>query len=84
MNIDTIRSIITDEILNDPDFQIEADQDLLLSEILNSLSVTLLIARLEDLSGADIPPGDVTLENFGTLERIAEYIGTRHGAPDRI
>jgi acyl carrier protein len=84
MNIDTIRSIITDEILNDPDFQIEADQDLLLSEILNSLSVTLLIARLEDLSGADIPPEDVTLENFGTLERIAEYIGTRHGAPDRI
>jgi acyl carrier protein len=84
MNIDTISSIITDEILNDPDFQIEADQDLLLSEILNSLSVTLLIARLEDLSGADIPPEDVTLENFGTLERIAEYIGTRHGAPDRI
>ena len=82
MKIDTIRSIIRDEILNDPDFQIEADQDLLLSEILNSLSVTLLIARLEDLSGVDIPPEDVTLENFGTLELIAEYIQARHGEPD--
>ncbi|MDJ0698382.1 MAG: acyl carrier protein [Woeseiaceae bacterium] len=76
MNIDAIRSIIRDEILNDPDFEIEAAQDLLLSEILNSLRVTLLITRLEDSYGVEIPPEDVTLENFGTLESIAAYVQT--------
>ena len=76
MNIDSIRSIIRDEILNDPDLKIEADQDLLLSEILNSLSVTLLITRLENSCNVEIPPEDVTLDNFGTLERIAAYVQT--------
>ena len=82
MNIDAIRSIIRDEILNDPEFEIEADQDLLLSEILNSLRVTLLITRLEESYGVEIPPEDVTLENFGTLEQIAAYVQTRRDASD--
>ncbi len=77
MKIDAIRSIIKDEILNDPDFNIEADQDLLLSEILNSLRITLLIASLENACKIEIPPEDVTLDNFGTLERIAAYVQTR-------
>lgn len=74
MNIDTIRSLIKEEILNDPDLEIEVDQDLLLSEILNSLSVTLLITHLENTCSVHIPPEDVTLDNFGTLERIATYV----------
>jgi acyl carrier protein len=82
MNIDAIRSIITDEILNDPEIEIEADQDMLLSEILNSLSVTLLIARLENSCTVEIPPEDVTLENFGTLRRIAAYIQTLRDSGD--
>ena len=80
MNIDTIRSIINDEILDDPDFEIAADQDLLLSEILNSLKVTLLITSLEKSCSIVIPPEDVTLDNFGTLERIAAYVQTRSNA----
>ncbi len=82
MNTDAIRSIIRDEILNDPDFEIEADQDLLLSEILNSLRVTLLITRLEDSYGVEIPPEDVTLENFGTLTSIVAYVQTLGDAGD--
>ncbi len=71
MNIDAIRSIIKDDILHDSDLEIPADQDLMLSEILNSLKVTLLIDSLEKSSSIEIPPADVTLDNFGTLERIA-------------
>ena len=82
MNIDAIRSIIKDEILNDSDLEIAADQDLLLSEILNSLKVTLLIDSLEKSSSIEIPPADVTLDNFGTLERIAAYVRTRRDATD--
>lgn len=74
MIIDTVRSIVRDEILNNPDLDIGSDQDLLLTEMLNSLSVTLLVARLESIYEIDVPPEDVTLENFGTLANIANYI----------
>jgi len=74
MTIDTVRSIVRDEILNNPDLDIGSDEDLLLTEILNSLSVTLLVARLEKIYEIDVPPEDVTLENFGTLANIADYV----------
>ena len=74
MNVDKIRSFIQTERLNDPNFSIEDDQDLLLSETLNSLSVTLLIAHLENVCKVQIPPEDVTLENFSTLKRIEAYV----------
>ena len=74
MTIDTVRSIIRDEILNNPDLDIGSDQDLLLTGILNSLSVTLLVARLESIYAVTVRPEDVTLENFGTLTNIAEYV----------
>jgi acyl carrier protein len=74
MNIDTLREFIQNEILNDPDFVIEDDQDLLLSETLNSLSVTLLMAHIETTCDVHIPPEDVTLENFSTLRSIEAYI----------
>jgi acyl carrier protein len=82
MNIDTIRNFIKDEILNDADLQIEAEQDLLLSEILNSLSVTMLIAHLEDTCNVHIPPEDVTLEHFGTLQSIESYVRRRIDSSD--
>lgn len=74
MNVEALRTYIQNEILNDPDFVIEADQDLLLSETLNSLSVTLLLVHLETVCNVQIPPEDVTLENFSTLESIAGYV----------
>jgi acyl carrier protein len=74
MNVDAIRSFIQTEILNDPGFAIAADENLLLSETLNSLSVALLVAHLQDKCEIQIPPGDVTLENFGTLQSIESYV----------
>ena len=61
-------------VLGNADGVIEADQDLLLSEILNSLSVTMLLVHLEAACNVQIPPEDVTLENFSTLESIAGYV----------
>ena len=74
MNVEEIRRIIQVEILNEADFDIEADQDLLLSETLDSLRVTLLVQHLESACDVSIPPEDVTLENFSTLECIASYV----------
>ena len=79
MNIDELREFIQNEILNDPEFVIEVGQDLLLSETLNSLSVTLLMAHIETTCNVHIPPEDVTLENFSTLQSIEAYIRSISG-----
>jgi acyl carrier protein len=82
MNVHALRTFIQNEILNDPDFEIDADQDLLLTETLNSLSVTMLIAHIEMVCSVHIPPEDVTLENFGKLRAIESYIRSLHVSAD--
>lgn len=74
MNADEIRRFIQTEILNEPSLEIAADENLLLSETLNSLSVAILVAHLQDICDVRIPPEDVTLENFSTLESIESYV----------
>jgi acyl carrier protein len=77
MTIETIRTFIQAEILNDEQFSIENDQDLLLSGTLDSLSVVRLVEYLEAETGVSIPPEDVTLEHFGSLNKIAAYCAGR-------
>ncbi len=79
MTIDTIRRYIQDEILNDAAMEIEPDQDLLLSEALNSLGVMRLVAYIEGEFDIDVPPEDVTIEHFATLNLIADYVASRAG-----
>lgn len=77
MNTEGISSYIRTEILNDPALEIELDQDLLLSGMLDSLGVTRLVAHLESETSASIPAQDVTLENFGSLRKIEAYLASR-------
>lgn len=77
MSMQAIRSFIQAEILNDITVQIDSDQDLLLTEMLDSLGVFRLVAHLESAFDIEIPPGDVTLENFATLGLIDAYVRSR-------
>lgn len=77
MDIDSIRTFIQTEVLNDTGFEIEPDQDLLLSETLDSLSVVRLVSFLESECRIEIPAQDVTLENFATLRHIEAYLASR-------
>ncbi len=77
MSTDQIRKYIQMELLLDETAVIEDDQDLLLSETLDSLSVTRLVQYLESELKLTIPPEDVTLENFQSLNAIHAYLGTR-------
>jgi acyl carrier protein len=79
MSIDTIRRYIQDEILNDPAMEIEPDQDLLLSEALNSLGVMRLVAYIEGEFDIEVPPEDVTIDHFATLNLISAYVTARSG-----
>ena len=80
MSIDEIRRYIQTELLNDPGARIEADQDLLLSETLDSLRVMRLVHHLETETGLAVPPEDVTLENFQSLRQIHAYLTGRREA----
>lgn len=77
MTIDQLRDYIRGELLGDPDAEIAPDQDLLLSEMLDSMGVTRLVAHIESEIGREVPPEDVTLENFQSLAAIAAYLDRR-------
>lgn len=53
---------------------VSVDEDLLLTGQIDSLGIAALIAYLEELRGAAIPPKDVTLENFATIAAMTEYL----------
>ena len=82
MTIDQIRHYIQDQITNDPDTPIEADEELLLTGRLDSLGVMRLVAFLEAEGGFEIPPEDVVIEHFGSLAQIDRYLQSRREAPD--
>lgn len=79
MTIDELRTYILTEILDEPNGSLGDDEDLLLSDTLDSLSVTRLVQHIEARSGLEIPPEDVTLENFATLSAMAAYVRGRLG-----
>lgn len=56
------------------------DEDLLMSGRLDSLGVMSLVAFLEEKRGARIPAGDITIENFESVDTIAAYLDTGAGA----
>lgn len=74
---DAIREHIQHELLNDPQQMITDDQDLLLSGLLDSLSVIRLVAWLEKQCCFTIPPEDVLVEHFGSLQQIKAYLHKR-------
>jgi acyl carrier protein len=60
--------------------EVAPDTDLLLSGLVDSLGVIRITQWIEDELEVDVPPGDVTLENFQTVDRIVSYVATRNAA----
>lgn len=52
---------------------LEAETDLLLTGMVDSLGVVQIVQWLEDRLGAEIDPADVTLENFQTVALMAAF-----------
>ena len=71
---EALRAFILDEVLNRPDLRLSRDQDLLASGLVDSLGMVSLVDFIEERTGLDIPPEDVTLENFVSLRAIERYL----------
>lgn len=53
---------------------IDGETELFSSGLLDSVSMVGLITFIEEQTGSTIGPGDVTLENFDTVDRIVAYV----------
>lgn len=78
-----IARYIAEELLNlDPrDGRVIApDEDLLGSGLVDSLGIMSLVFFVEQEAVLEIPPEDVTIENFQTIDAIDGYLARRRGA----
>jgi len=55
-----------------------ADTDLFESGALDSMAFVELLARLEAEFGIDVALGDIAMDNFRSIERIACFVEERH------
>ena len=76
-SISDIQQFILEEILDDSSADLTPEQDLLLSGMLDSMSVMRLVAWLESDNQITIPAEDVLVEHFGSISRIRQYLDTR-------
>ncbi|MEM6277758.1 MAG: phosphopantetheine-binding protein [Pseudomonadota bacterium] len=63
---------------------VEPGDDLLLSDLLDSLSVVRLVAHLEESYAITIPPEDVVLETMQTADAIAAYLAAAHNVTEPL
>lgn len=56
------------------DMPLDGDTELFSTGMLDSVAMVGLIAFVEDKAGARVQPGDVTLENFDTVDAILAYV----------
>lgn len=57
--------------------ELAPDTDLLLTGAVDSLGVIRITQWIEDETGVEVDPGDVTLDNFQTIERMVVYVEKR-------
>jgi acyl carrier protein len=74
---DALRRYITDDLLMGQSLALNDDDDLLLSGLVDSLGVVRLVTFIETEFHIVVPPEDVVLENFQTLNAMAEYLRQR-------
>ena len=76
---DELIKFVAEEILgNRADVELEADDDLFSDGLIDSMGIMRLMAFLESQYSLTVPPEDMTIENFRTIETICRYAQTRN------
>jgi acyl carrier protein len=74
----TLRDYIQNELLAGNDHTtIAFDDDLLLSGLLNSLTVMRLVTFIQEKFDIEVPVEDVVIEHFMTVQAITDYLQER-------
>jgi acyl carrier protein len=73
-----LKQFITQDLLNDGNrSNLSEDDNLLTSGLVDSLAIVRLITFIEERFDVQVPAGDVTIENFRTINVIAGYLQQR-------
>ena len=64
---------VTEELL-DKEEPVGANENLLADGMLDSLGMMRLVAYIDHELGYKVPPGDLVIENFGTIGVIGDYL----------
>lgn len=59
------------------DLEIDPQDDLLGSGLVESMGMMKIIGFIEDQYGIVVPPRDMTIENFLTVEAMVNYISSQ-------
>ncbi len=76
---DIIIQYIKNEILNDPNTVLTAQDDLLGSGLVDSMGFVRIIAFLEEEYDITIPPTDMVIEYFMNIEAMSNYVARLKG-----
>jgi len=85
MTADRIEALIVDfvraELLDADDevTAIDVDENLFTSGLVDSVGIMRLIAHLQRELGVDVPPRDLTPDNFRTIRVMTDYLGRLAG-----
>ena len=74
-----LTEFIRKELLEDPDYDLQASDELLLDGLVDSMGVMRLVDFIEAHTGLSIPTEDVIIDNFASVEAIVRYVGRRAG-----
>jgi len=73
--VNDITKFIVQELLKKTDdFKLSQDDELLLSGMIDSLGIMLLVSFIAEKTGYEVPPQDVTIENFSTIRTLVDYL----------
>lgn len=75
-NQEILKKFISEDLLNNRQ-QVEADDDLLGEEIIDSMGVMRLVAFVEEAFACKVPQSDITITNFRTIKAIDVYLAAR-------
>ncbi len=72
-----IKEFIREEIKSIVFYNIEDDESIVKSKLLDSITVVDLIVSIEEKTGIHIPTIEATENNFDTINKIVAYLDTK-------
>lgn len=76
-----LRYISAELLLGQENLDLDASDNILTTGLIDSLGIMRLIAFLEEEYELHVPPEDVTIEHFRTVQKIADYLEARRAVP---
>ena len=77
MNIETRLGDYVSQELLDGRYAVAADESLLADGLVDSLGMMRLVGFISDSFDLEVPPEDIVIEHFSTIERMARYLRGR-------